>query len=200
MCRVLEVSRSGYYAWRGRRPAATAQRQVDLTERIRQVHAASRQVYGAPRASRVAGGRRALCAWHGGQADAQSRDSLEDAAAVRGPHHRQPTRSSDRTELAESPVSAAPAQPGLGGDITYIPTAEGWLYLAAVLDLYSRKIVGWATERFADSRAVLPGLATWRSASAGRVRALLHHTDRGVQYASDEYQQLLSAARHRAAA
>jgi transposase InsO family protein len=193
MCRVLEVSRSGYYAWRGRAPSVTAQRQVELTERIRQVHAASRQVYGAPRVHRELLAADVRCA-RGTVArlmrKAAIRSKMQRRFVVRttDSRHGHPiapnclNRRFQRTRPNQAWVA----------DITYIPTGEGWLYLAAVLDLHSRKIVGWAT---GDSLAAELCCRALRRALVERRprQALLHHSDRGVQYACDEYQKLLSA-------
>jgi putative transposase len=192
MCRVLEVSRSGYYAWRGRAPSLTAQRQVALTERIRQVHAASRQVYGAPRVHRALLAVDVRCA-RGTVA------KLMRKAAIRSKRCR---RFVVRTTDSRHAHPIAPnclnrqfqrPQPNQAwvADITYIATGEGWLYLAAVLDLCSRKIVGWAS---GDSLAAELCCRALQTALAQRRprQAVLHHSDRGVQYACDEYQQLLS--------
>jgi len=192
MCRVLEVSRSGYYAWRGRAPSVTAQRQIELTERIRQVHDRSRQIYGSPRVHRELLAADVSC----------SRNTvakLMRKAAIRSKMRR---RFVVRTTDSRHGHPIAPnrlnreferSQPNQAwaADITYIPTGEGWLYLAAVIDLCSRKIVGWSTS---DSLAAELSCRALRMALAHRRprQAVLHHSDRGVQYACDQYQQVLS--------
>ena len=192
MCRVLEVSRSGYYAWRGRAPSVTAERQVALTEQIRQVHAASRKIYGAPRVHRELRQAGVRCA-RGTVA------KLMRKAAIRSKMQRRfvvrTTDSRHGHPLAANCLNRQfqRSQPNQAwvADITYIPTGEGWLYLAAVLDLCSRKIVGWAS---GDSLAAELCCRALRMALVHRrpQQAVLHHSDRGVQYACDEYQQLLS--------
>ena len=192
MCRVLEVSRSGYYAWRGRAPSTTARRQIELTERIRQVHGRSRQIYGSPRVHRELLAADVRC----------SRNTvakLMRKAAIRSKMRR---RFVVRTTDSRHGHPIAPnrlnrefqrTQPNQAwaADITYIPTGEGWLYLAAVIDLCSRKIVGWSTS---DSLAAELSCRALRMALVHRRprQAVLHHSDRGVQYACDQYQQVLS--------
>jgi putative transposase len=192
MCRVLEVSRSGYYAWRGRAPSVTAQRQVALTEQIRQVHAASRQVYGAPRVHRELLAADVRCA-RGTVA------KLMRKAAIRSKRQRRfvvrTTDSRHGHPLAANCLNRRFERPQPNqawvADITYIATGEGWLYLAAVLDLHSRKIVGWATGDSLAAELCCRALQMALLQRRPRPR-VLHHSDRGVQYACDEYQQLLS--------
>ncbi len=194
MCQVLEVARSGYYAWRKRKPSATAERQSKLTEQIREVHARNRAVYGSPRVHRD------LLA-----ADVQCSKNtvakLMRAAGLRSKMHRRfrvhTTDSRHGHPIAPNRLNREFCQPqpdqAWGADITYVRTAEGWLYLAVVIDLCSRKIVGWATS---DSLAA--ELCVHALEEAVRQRRprqpVLHHSDRGVQYASDDYQGVL--ARH----
>jgi len=144
MCAVLEVSASGYYAWRDRPESARARANRDLPADIRRVHADSHAVYGSPRvhATLRAEGRRIgvhrvarLMRYHG----------------IQGRHKRRRPRTTDSNHsLPVAPnlldrrfAVAAPNRVWLA-DITYIPTAEGWLYLAVVLDMFSRRVVGWA--------------------------------------------------------
>lgn len=192
MCRVLRVSRSGYYAWQRRAPSATAGRQAELTERISRAHAASRRIYGAPRVHRELLAQDVRCSKN-------TVAKLMRQAGLRSKMHR---RFVVRTTDSRHVHPIAPnrlnrqfqqSQPNRVwvGDITYIPTAEGWLYLAVLIDLYSRKVVGWATS---DSLAADLTCAALRAALLQRRPSgeLLHHSDRGVQYACDDYQQLLS--------
>jgi putative transposase len=192
MCRVLQVSRSGYYAWRRRAPCVTVRRQVELTERIRQVHCASRQVYGAPRVHRELLAADVRCS-RGTVA------KLMRKAAIRSKMRRRfvvrTTDSRHAHPVAPNLLNRQFQRPrpdqAWAADITYISTDEGWLYLAAVIDLCSRKIVGWATS---DSLAAELSCRALRMALLHRKpgRTVLHHSDRGVQYACDEYQRLLS--------
>ena len=194
MCIVLEVSRSGYYAWRRRPTSAQATRREQLVERIQKVHEDSRQIYGSPR----------IHAELRAQGTSCSQNTVAKLMRLRGIRSKMRRRFVVRTTDSRDghPIAAnrlnrqfqqSATNQAWAADITYIPTSEGCLYLAVVIDLYSRKIVGWAT---ADHmRAELPATAL-RMALLERnpPHELLHHSDRGVQYACDDYQQLL--ARH----
>ena len=196
LCRRLEVSPSGYYGWQKRRvcPGPRAVADHALAQEIAQIHTGSRQTYGAPRIERELRkkGRRhgrnriarlmqekGLCGRQKGRYRVQTTDSNHDQPIA-------PNR------LAEAPKATGPDQLW-AGDITYIETKEGWLYLAAILDLYSRKIVGWAMSERIDTALVLKALAMallHRNPPAN----LLLHSDRGVQYASGDYRQALRKA------
>ena len=192
MCDVLAVSRSGYYAWRQRPISAQATRREQLLERIGQVHQESRQRYGSPRVHAELRAQGTSCC----------QNTVARLMRLRGIRSKMRRRFVVRTTdsrhghpIAVNRLNRQFQQPAANqawaADITYIPTAEGWLYLAAVIDLYSRKVVGWAT---ADHlRAELPATAL-RMALLQRKppKDLLHHSDRGVQYACDDYQQLLA--------
>jgi len=194
MCRVLQVSRSGYYAWRNRAPSAMAERQTKLTDEIRAAHQRSRSVYGSPRVHRELLEADVRC----------SRNTvakLMRVAGLRSKMHRRfrvhTTDSRHGHPIAPNRLNRAfcQSQPdqAWAADITYIRTAEGWLYLAVVIDLCSRKIVGWATS---DSLAAELCVRALEAAAEQRRprQTVLHHSDRGVQYACDDYQGLL--ARH----
>jgi putative transposase len=193
LCEVLGVSRSGYYAWRDRPPSPTAVRRARLVEQIRAAHQEARSVYGSPRVHRELKARGVACCEntvaklmraHG----IRSKASRRFVARTTDGRHDRPVADNvlAREFYPDRPDTAWAA------DITYIPTAEGWLYLAAVIDLCSRKVVGWAT---ADHlRAELPVEALRMALTHRRPTGeLLHHSDRGVQYASDAYQSLLAA-------
>jgi putative transposase len=191
MCQVLNVSRSGYYAWRKRPPSAQARRQATLVEHIREAHAASRQTYGAPRVHAELKARGVACSKNTVAGlmrrerirSRRSRKFVVRTTDSRHPHPIAPNRLNREFERAR------PDQAWVC-DITYVPTDEGWLYLAAVLDLCTRRVVGWSVED--HLRAELPAqalqMALDRRRPAGPV---LHHSDRGVQYACDGYQSLL---------
>jgi putative transposase len=191
MCRVLQVSRSGYYAWRGRPTSATAQRQSKLTERIRQAHRDSREVYGSPRVHRELLAADVRCSKN-------TVAKLMRKAGIRSKMRKRfvvrTTDSRHAHPIAPNRLNREFAQPqpdqAWAADITYIPTGEGWLYLAAMIDLCSRKIVGWATS---DSLAADVSCRALEMAWVHRApgKAVLHHSDRGVQYACDDYQKLL---------
>jgi putative transposase len=203
MCRVLRVARSGFYAWRkrGRRPSPRARRNEQLTARIRQVHEQNRQLYGSPRMHRalVAAG------------EAVSRNTvakLMRRAQICAKRRRRfvprTTNSAHRQPVAANTLArdfAAPARDRKWlADITYVATGEGWLYVAAVLDCFSRRVVGWSmadhleTDLASDAleMALLRRGVVVVGGGGGGGGDLLHHSDRGVQYASDAYQHLLS--------
>jgi len=192
LCRVLDVSRSGYHAWRTRPPSARQQANERLLGAIAQLHQGPARCYGSPRLTpelqalghacsenRVA----RLMQRHGVRAQRRKRfvprttDSDHD-------HPIAPNRLADRS------APTGPNQVWLQ-DITYVPTAQGWLYLALVMDLWSRRIVGWAMADHLRSELVLAALSmavTQRRPPQG----LIVHSDRGVQYASLETRQFLA--------
>lgn len=199
MCRVLQVSRSGYYAWRTAQRAgvvrAHAARDEQLRVAIRAAHRQSRRRYGAPRV------RQELRA--AGERVSQKRVARlmrEDGLVGRRPVRR--VRTTDATH--PDPVApnllarrfAVPAVAGLNqvwvGDITYLPTQEGWFYLAVLLDLKSRRVVGWATHATLERALVLDALR-WALHHRRPAAGLVHHSDRGSQYASADYRALLAA-------
>jgi putative transposase len=191
LCSVLDVSRSGYHAWRGRKPSVRQQANTRLLEEIQQLREGRERCYGSPRLTRELQSRGYECSEnriarlmreHDLRAQTQPRfvprttDSKHDLPIA-------PNR------LAEHPAPDGPNQVWLQ-DFTYVPTAQGWLYLALVLDLWSRKIVGWAMAGHMRSELVVSALqmaCTQRRPAPG----LLVHSDRGVQYASQETRQFL---------
>ncbi len=191
-CAVLGVSRSGYYAWRDRLPSPTALRRERLVEQIRQAHADARSVYGSPRVHRRLEDQGGVCCEN---TVAKRMREQGIRSKIRRRFVVRTTDSLHDCPVADNVLAREfyPDQPDTAwaADITYVPTAEGRLYLAAVIDLCSRKVVGWAT---ADHlRAELP-LEALRMALTHRRPAgpLLQHSDCGVQYASDVYQSLLA--------
>jgi transposase InsO family protein len=192
LCHVLQVSRSGYYAWRDRPPSARAQEDARLGTLLRVYHAASHGTYGAPRLQRDLHDAGETCGRH-------RVARLLRTLGLRGqPPHRwvATTASAHDAPLAPNRLDRQfrPARPNQvwASDLTYLWTGEGWLYLAVVLDLYSRRVVGWALDT--TLAATLP-LRALQQALDGRPPApgLLHHSDRGVQYACAAYQQRLAA-------
>jgi transposase InsO family protein len=192
MCDVLEVSRSGYYAWLRRQPSPRQQRAEGLTEQIRQVHQASRQTYGSPRVHRELQAQGVFCSVNTvaklmRKCGIRSKRCKKFRVATTDSRHGHPiaanrlNRQFRRERINEAWVA----------DITYIPTREGWLYLAAILDLCSRKVVGWATAGHLRAELVEKALemAILQRTPSG---PLLHHSDRGVQYACDDYQLRLA--------
>jgi transposase InsO family protein len=191
MCSALEVSASGYYAWLNRPESAQAQANRRLIDRIREVHWRARRAYGSPRITQE------LRA--DGHCVGENRVAgLMRAAQIRAKSARQwraTTKSSHRLPVAENTLNRAfnVTQPNRvwAGDISYVWTAEGWLYLAVVLDLYSRAVIGWAMSEQLTTDLAIQALtmALGRRKPKG---ALLHHSDRGIQYAAGDYQRLLA--------
>jgi transposase InsO family protein len=194
MCQLLEVSRSGYYAWSARQdcqPCRRDQRRAELIEKILVVHAQSRETYGSPRVYQ--------------ELKALGEEVCQNTVAklMKEQGVRSIVRRRFRVRTTDS-AHAHPTAPNLlercferelpnqawCADITYIPTGEGWLYLSAVIDLCSRKIVGWSMADHLRAELCQDALGmalTQRRPEAG----LLHHSDRGVQYACGDYRRML---------
>jgi putative transposase len=195
-CRVLHVSRAGFYAWRGRAPSSRARDDGVLTEMIHPIHHQNRGTYGSPRihAELRATGRRC-----GRKRVAR----LMRQAGLAGCHRR---RRQPRTTVADPGATPAPnlVQRNFAplapnclwvADITYVRTGEGWLYLATVLDAFSRRVVGWAMADHLRTELVLGALEM--ALGARRPAAgLIHHSDRGCQYTSLAFGQRVHAAGH----
>lgn len=193
LCRVLEVSRSGYYAWQRRPPSETSRRQAALVAEIRQAHRESRGTYGSPRVQRELAARGVPCS-ENTVAKLMRRERIRSKTRRR--FVVRTTDSRHAHPIAPNRLAQAFHEPHpdrtWAADITYIPTQEGWLYLAAVIDLCTRKIVGWATGDSLRAVLVCEALRMALVQRAPRV-PVLHHSDRGVQYACDDYQALLAA-------
>jgi putative transposase len=192
MCSALRVSTSGYYAWRDRRPSLRAQANDRLLRQIREAHQRSRCTYGSPRITQELRAQ-------GHRVGENRIAELMRAAQIRARSARKwraTTQSAHRLPVAENTLARqfTVVQPNRvwAGDLTYVWTAQGWLYLAVVLDLYSRTVIGWAmSDRLcADLATQALTMALWRRKP--RRGGLLYHSDRGVQYAARDYQQLLA--------
>jgi transposase InsO family protein len=185
MCRVLSVSPSGYYAWRSRKPSNRAQAREALDAKVKETFAARKGRDGSPRLSRRLGvGRRQV-------AESLRRQGLRAKAAKK---FKATTNSNHSLPVAENLLqqdftAQRPNQVWVG-DITYIDTDEGWLYLAVVLDLYSRKVVGWSMSDRMTATLVCDALRMALFARK-RPRGVIMHTDRGSQYCSREHRTLL---------
>jgi putative transposase len=192
MCEVLAVSRSGYYQWRSAQTSARAQHTEAIRVKITSVHKASRGTYGSPRVT---------VALHE-QGEPVGRHRVARLMKEAGLQGRQARRYRVRTTdsahddpiapnlLAEVPAPTKPDAVWVT-DITYVETGEGWLYLAGVLDLYSRRLIGWAMGSSLETALPLAALhmaLRRRRPGAG----LLHHSDRGCQYASAAYRSTLA--------
>jgi putative transposase len=196
LCRELEVSPSGYYDWSQRQtsPGPRALENQLLVTRISELHHQSRDTYGSPRLVmelRKSGAR------HGRNRIARlmkqeglcGRQKARYRVQTTNSNHDQPIAPN---RLAQAPKPTAPNQIWVA-DITYIETGESWLYVAAIMDLYSRKIVGWAMGEHIDTALVLKALFM-ALLHRQPPTSLLFHSDRGVQYASAEYRSALTQA------
>ncbi len=190
MCRMLEVSRSGYYEWRNRAPSARSRRDAALTEWIEEIHERSRRTYGSPR---VHAELRSL----GDRCSRKRVEKLMRRAGLRGcmrGKRRSTTCRGRRAAPAEDLVGrdfrATEVDKVWVADITYVATEEGFLYLAFILDVHSRRIVGWAMESHLGAELVVDALrmAVWRRRPAP---GLIHHSDQGVQYTALSFSERL---------
>jgi putative transposase len=192
LCRALQVSASGFYAWQQRRPSARAITDRQLVTQVRLAHAESRQTYGRPRLQQAlrqqgvrVGDRRLRRLMRDAGVQGRVRRRFRVTTDSRGAAHVVTNR------LARHFTVARPDQVW-AGDVTACWTREGWLYLAVLLDLASRRVVGWAVRPTCDTALLLAALHLAVGTRQPR-RGLLHHSDRGVQYASDAYQRALTA-------
>lgn len=190
ICRTLEVSRSGYYAWRGRRPSRRAREDEGLLETLTALHRHSRRTYGSPRMTRELRERGHRCS-----ENRIARIMRENGLRARTT--RQFRRKSHRGEyyraegnlLKSRPAPKKPNEVWVA-DLTYIKTGEGWFYLAAIMDLYSRKIVGWSTDKVRDTPLALKAFnRAW--SSRGRPVGLLFHTDQGIEFLNNVFKMRL---------
>jgi putative transposase len=195
LCRVLGVSRSGFYAWRSRAPSPAEVRREELTEEVKEIHAEVKGRYGSPRIHAELVARGTTCC-----VNMVARVMREAGIAAKTKRKfRQTTDSNHALPVAENLLDREfdPDEPNASwvADVTYIPTREGWLYLAVVEDLFSRMIVGWSMDATMTSRLVVDAL---EMALARRLKGssdLVAHSDRGSQYASEHYQRRLSEER-----
>ena len=192
LCEALGVSRAGFYAWRTRPPSARARADEQLLARVRTSFLTSDRTYGARRV------------WHDLLADGVScgrhrieRLMRQAALRARPRRRRGPSDTGVRSTNAVAPnvlnrtFDAASANRKWVADFTYLWTAEGWLYVAAVVDLFSRRVVGWSMSPTMTAQLVTDALvmAIWRR---GKPNTVLHHSDRGSQYTSEPFQRLLA--------
>jgi putative transposase len=190
MCRMLGVWRSGYYDWRDRPPSRRSREDTALTEKVREIHRRSRETYGSPRVHTEL---RAL-----GTRCARKRvERLMQEAGLRGcvrGRRKRTTRRSGRAVVAKDLLQRSFAATQIDkvwvADITYVATREGFLYLAFILDIHSRRIVGWAMENHLRTEIVVDALqmAIWRRKPAP---GLVHHSDQGVQYTALSFSERL---------
>ena len=192
LCGALGVSRGGFYAWLMRPPSKRARRNEELSAKVRASFIASDRTYGARRVWRDVLADGVSCGLH-----RIERLMRQQALRARPRRRRLPSDTGDRSTnaiaanvLDRAFVAPAPNRKWIA-DFTYVWTAEGWLYVAAVVDLFSRRVVGWSMSATMTAQLVTDALvmAIWRR---GKPDALLHHSDRGSQYTSEQFQRLMA--------
>jgi putative transposase len=185
LCRLLGVSPSGFYAWRGRPASARALADEVLTEQVRAAYAANREVYGAPRIH-------AELADLGIRVGRKRVARLMRAAGLQGCHRRRRaygvTCQVPGADLAPDRVDRKFAAAGPNqlwvADVTYVPTIQGWLYLACVTDVFSRMVIGWSMASHRKTDLVVDAVAMAVARRGGHVPGVIHHSDRGGEYSS----------------
>jgi putative transposase len=185
MCRMLGLSTSGYYAWHGRAPSRRAQRDAELTKRIRDIHETSRGTYGVPRMH-------AELATEGHHVGRKRIARLMRTAQLEGISRRRKFRTTMRDanarpapDLVDRQFKANAPNKLWVADITYIPTWAGFLYLAVVIDAWSRRVVGWAMATHLRTELVLDALAF--AVQQRQPHNVIHHSDQGCQYTSIQF-------------
>ena len=191
LCRLVEVSRSGYLAWRDRSPSARAKQDVALLTEIRRVHVEFRQAYGYIKTWQTLQSRGVSCGKH--RVARLRREHGVEAKRVQRQrttveHHKMPAAAPD---LLQQQFDVEQPNRVWAGDMTFIRTREGWLHLAVMLDLYSRKVVGYATDSRPSQAVHLNALQMAINARRPKT-GLIHHTDRGSQYRAGAYQAVLA--------
>jgi transposase InsO family protein len=191
MCRALRASRSGYYAWRDRRPSARQAEDLTLAAHVRRIHIATREAYGARKVWKALVAEGVACGRHR-VARVRRENGIEARRRRRFKvtHYARRHKSTAPDRLRRQFQIERPNRCWVG-DVTFISTRAGWLYLAVLIDLYSRRVVGWAMSDRNDEPLVSAAL---RMAIAHRQPAagLVHHTDRGVLYSSGNYRRLMA--------
>jgi putative transposase len=194
MCRALQVSKSGYYKWLGSEPSPRAQRSSRIRQAVKQVYDESFHIYGSYKIADRLSQDDAL--------ESACRNTVARAMKEMGLKSRVSKKFKPTTTVADPSKAPAPNllnQAFLADspnqkwvtDITYLPTASGWIYLAVVLDLFSRKVIGWSLSESLATPLVSGALRRAIESRRPHGQNLLHHSDRGCQYTSDQYQELL---------
>ena len=193
VCAALQLSRSGYYAWKTRGPSPRDKSDEKLSVEIAATHAKSKKRYGSPRVHRALRKKGIRV----GQKRVARLMREKGLVARQKRRFRRTTDSNHPNPIAPNVVARdfAPAAPNVlwAGDVTYVATAEGWAYLAVLLDLYSRRVVGWAISATNDTTLALRALECAVRARRFVPVGLVHHTDRGSPYASDDYRRALAS-------
>ncbi len=191
MCRVLCVSPSGFYAWRARPVCEQATRRGQLAEKVHRVFEDHRRVYGSPRVHEQLQADGERCS-----VNTVAKIMQEEGLQAKGPKRFKPVTTDSKHDqpiaenLLQRDFTATGPNQKWVADITYLPTRMGWVYLAVVLDVFSRMVVGWSVADHLRADLVCEAL---RRAAGKRnpLTGVIHHSDRGVQYASGVYQDLL---------
>jgi putative transposase len=191
LCRVLGVSRSGFYAWRSRTPSAAEVRREELAGQITSIHAEVKGRYGSPRIHAELAARGVTCC-----VNLVARVMREAGIAAKPKRKfRRTTDSNHPHPVAENLLDREfdPDEPNTSwvADVTYVPTREGWVYLAVVEDLFSRMVVGWSMSETMTSRLVVDALEMALARRPKGSSDLIAHSDRGSQYASEHYRRRL---------
>lgn len=190
MCEVLGVSKSGYYVWLNRPKSEQKKRRERLTARIKRIHLESRKIYGSPKITKTL--------------NAQGINVSQKTVTRIMKENQIRSKTVKRYKATTNSKHNLPIYPNLlnqqfkvdhpgqawVGDITYIWTSEGWLYLASIMDLYSRRLIGWAMGERMTKELVITALKR-AMITQPPTKGLIHHSDRGSQYASNDYQELL---------
>lgn len=194
MCRCLDVSRAGYYAWSRRGPSSRAQANAALADAIKDIHTASRGTYGSPRVH-------AELVETGHEVDVKRVARIMAGQGLRG--RRKPKFCKTTDSNHDLPVAANVLDRNFEvdepdrawvGDITYVWTLEGWMYLAVIVDLFSRRVVGWSIADHMRTELVLDALTAALGSRTPSEAGLLFHSDQGSQYAATAYQAALDEA------
>ena len=191
LCAALNISRSGYYAWRAGQESARELANREMAQQIKQLFEAKRQRYGSPRITQQLRRQGQVC----NHKRVERLMRQEGLKARSGRKRKVRTTNSDHDQpvapnlLRDRPAPAKVDEVWVA-DITYVPTAEGWLFVAAVMDLYSRQILGWSVWESLAARGALQALAR-AMVKRGYPRGVIHHSDRGIQYACAEYRREL---------
>ena len=195
MCRILRVSRSGFYKWLGSKPSPRAQRSETIKAAVRKVYEDSKGVYGSYKIShQLISDEQLESACRNTVAKAMQEMGLKSrvskafkpATTVRDPDSRPAPNVLGQDFRATGPNQKWAA------DITYLPTLAGWVYLAVVIDLFSRKVVGWSMSDRLTTPLVTDAMKSAIETRRPQTATLIHHSDRGCQYTSDAFQELLS--------
>ncbi len=191
MCHLLEVSRAGYYEWRSRLPSTRALADDELRDRVLQAHAKSRKTYGRPRIH-------AELKEQGVRIGAKRVARLMKSSGITGLSRRRSCKTTDSkhslpiaANVLDRAFDVAERDRVWVGDITYIPTREGWLYLAVVVDLGSRRVIGWSMKETMQRDLVIDALQAALRDRRPVFGTAMFHSDRGVQYASTEFRAVL---------